>query len=228
MPPILSPRGFFLLAALLSCVLAAIVEAQASSGRRGRKLPDLATIGLLAHGLGLGLFSQRGEMSPVVTIYLANLLIVSALSFLYLGIERLQGDMESWLVAAVPPGAIAILFPIMGFGESTLVERVAVFSIVSFISYSMIVFAALRALRTGCRSGPLIIAFSVTFVLALQIARAVVMIDQARGDLFANAWPQIAYSALTGVALVCVVWGYMILVSHTFGRPGNDVDARAG
>jgi hypothetical protein len=198
---------------LLSWFLAAVVELRATRIRRAGRLPDVVTLGLIGQGLGFGLFSQRDAISDWLSVYVANLLIIGAISSLYLGVENQRGAEGSWPVAVLLPGSIALLFPLIGLSDQTLVERVAVHAIVACAGYMIVIVAALSALEPGRRRGPLIIVIALLPVIGAQVQRAVAMIDQRRGDLFAPQAPQTAYAAVILVGVFVTVVGYILMLA---------------
>jgi hypothetical protein len=196
---------------LISWALAAVVEVRSMRARRKRGLPDLATIALLAQGLGFGLFSQRGFISDWLSVYAANILIVGAIALFYLGIEHLHGDSGFVLVAILPPGTIALLYPIIGLTDATLVERVVVGATACCAAYATVMVAALRAYEPGRRLGALMVVAGMLAVTGAQAIRALAMIDQSRGDLFAPQAPQIVFSAAILAGFVVTVLGYIAM-----------------
>ena len=212
-PAVLSPRAIFIAAALISWMLAAIVEVRAMRLRGRGGPPDSVTFALLAQGLGFGLFAQRDLISPWLSVYAANILLVGAISLFYLGVEKLHGDSGSVLVAILPPGTIVLLYPIIGLKDTALVERVVVHAIATFPGYMIVIAAALKVLAPGRRLGPLMIVGAMLAVIAAQGLRALAMIDQSRGDLFAPQAQQIAYGAAIVAGLVVTVLGYIVMQS---------------
>ena len=220
-------RQIILLAALLSWVLAVFVEFQASKARRKGLWPDCWTLALLSVGLGLGLFSQRGVLGVLWTVWLANVLMMLSFSLFYLAIERARGDSPSVLIAALPPLAIAILFPIMGLSEAVVLERIAVYTIVSFAACSIVAAAALLASEPGRRRGPWTIFAAMMAAMVIHAVRALRAIEQVRIDLFAAGTPQILFyvAVLAGVAVA--TWGYMDMISSARTERHDDTPATA-
>lgn len=219
---LLSPKGIVVLCAVLSWILAVMVEVKSMRHRGRRSLPDFVTVALLAQGLGLLLLSQRGEIPGFLSVYVSNLLTISAISLFYLGIERLHGDSGSWLVASLPTLTIAILFPLIGFSDAVLVERVVVSAIASFVAYMIVAFAALRiTLETGRKRGPALIGVAMLMVIGAHVVRAMTMIEQSRGELFARAAPQTLFFLVLLVAVVLAITGYFLMIGDNRPRPGS-------
>jgi ABC-type transport system involved in cytochrome c biogenesis permease subunit len=198
---------------LLSWILAGVVELRATRIRRSGGLPDVVTLGLIGQGLGFGLFSQRDAISDWLSVYAANLLIIWAISSLYLGVENRRGADGSLPVAVLLPGAIALLYPLIGLSDKTLVERVAIHAIVACTGYVIVIVGALSALERGRRLGPLVIVAALLAVIGAQVQRAVTMIDQHRGDLFAAQPPQTAYAMIILVGFFVTVVGYILMLA---------------
>jgi hypothetical protein len=201
----------------LSWGLAAIVEFRATRIRQAGRLPDAVTLGLLAQGLGFGMLSQRDVISDWLSVYLANLFIIGAISSLYIGLENLRGTEGNLLVAALLPGSIALLYPLIGLTDKTLVDRVAVHAIVACTGYVIVIVAALSGLERGRRRGPLIIVVSLLAVFGAQVERAATMIGQRRGDLFAPQAPQTTYAMIILVGFFVTVVGYVLMLAPREG-----------
>ena len=217
-----SPRAIFIAAMVLSWVLAGIVELRASRLRREGGLPDFVTLGLLAQGLGFGLFSQRDQISDWLSVYVANLLIVAAISSLYLGIEKLRGSEGSLLAGVLLPGTIALLYPLIGLDDKALANRVAIHAIVACTGYLIVIIAAVSALERGRRRGPLVIVTALLAVFAAQVERAHAMIGQSRGDLFAPQVPQTVYAMVILVGFFVTVVGYILMLAPPKASSAGD------
>ena len=159
-------------------------------------------------------------------MYVANLLLVAAISSLYLGVENRRGAEGNLAVALLLPGIIALLYPLIGFTGKTLVERVAVHAIVACTGYVIVIVAALSALEPGRRRGPLVIVTALLAVTVAQVERAATMIDQRRGDLFAPQPPQTLFAMIILVGFFVTVVGYILMLSPR-GRSPAAVEAPA-
>ena len=232
MATLVSPRGIFIAAMALSWLLAGVVEFRASRIPGGGGLPDAVTLGLLAQGLGFGLFSQRDQINDWLSVYLANLLLVAAISSLYLGVEKLRGAEGSLLVAVVLPGVIALLFPLIGLSDKTLAERVAVHAIVACTGYLAVIVASVSAIERGRRLGPLVIVTALLAVFAAQVERALAMNGERGGGLFAAQVAQTVYAMVILVGIFVTVVGYILMLtpratSVESGEPGAEAEAEA-
>ena len=186
---------------------------------RASRLPDLVTVALLIQGLGFGLFSQRDMISAWLSVYLANVAFVAAIALVYLGVEHRRGAEGSTLLAAVLPGAIALLFPLIGLTDDAIVQRVIVAALVSCAGYAAIILVALFALEPGRRAGPLLVVLGLAPVLCAQVLRATSMIGQGTGNLFAPQIPQITYAAVILVGMVCTIVGYLLMLKPAQASP---------
>lgn len=216
----ISPKSVIVVSALFSWALAGLIELQSTKWRRGEKstfLPDWATVAFFSNGLGLLLFSQRGALPPVLAIYAANILILLAYSLLYLALENLRKERPSWLMAAIPPATIVILFPIIGFAEGAVRERVLIYTIASFAAFGIVSLSALYSLGPGRKRGPLLIVTAFGVLMAVQCLRAVRVSDQAKVDLFASAQHLVYHSVVAGV-IACIAVAYLDMMRKSIAE----------
>ena len=202
-------RTLLVVSGILSWILAATIEFQAVRPDRERLLPDPWTLGLLAKGLGLNLFSQRGLISDFWSISLANALLLAGPLFCYSALQRVRGVAINYYLIAVVPVAVGLLLPIIGFAPDRFPTRTLVFTGAALFGFGLNVWSATQLARSGYRAGAtLILATSVTLA-TLAIIHAIEVTGGGISGLLGGSGIQLTLYTANAVCIALSTFGYM-------------------
>ena len=205
----LDARTLLVVSGLLSWILAAAIEFQAVRPTRNTVFPDPWTMGLLAKGLGLNLISQRGMISDVWSIALANALLLAGPLFCYAALQRVRGVAANYLLIAAVPVGVAILLPIVGFAPEQFPARTVIFTGAALFGFSLNCWSATQLARTGYVAGAvLILATSVTLA-TVAMAHAIAVAGGGVGGLFGGHGVQITLYVINALCIAVSPFGYM-------------------
>ena len=203
------PRALLVVGAFLCWTLAAAIEFQAIRPQADRRLPGAWSIGLLVHGLGLILISQRGLISDVWTIALANMLLLAAPLFYYSALQGLRGIRPNlWLIAAVP-ASVGVLLPAAGFGPAAFAARVVIFTVAAVFALGLICWSAGQAARAGYKTGGLLILGSNLVLATLTVVRAVSVAHGEVSGIFGSQGIQVAFYLVNDACIAVAAFGFM-------------------
>lgn len=203
------PRALLIIGAFLCWILAVAIEFNAISPGTRRRLPGPYTAGLLLHGLGLILISQRGLIADLWTILVANVLLLAAPLFYFSALQAARGLKADFRVLAAMPVSMAVLLPIAGFGPQAFGARVMIFTGAALFAFGLICWAALQLARAGHRAGGWII-FGAIFTLGcLTVTRAVSVASGQVSGIFDSQIVQLTFYLLNDVCITLAAFGYM-------------------
>lgn len=205
-------RALLLIGAFLCWILAVAVEFNAIRPDARRRLPGAYTAGLLLHGLGLMLISQRGLIADVWTILLANVILLVAPLFYFSALQAARGLKTNLKLLAVIPVGIAVLLPMAGFGQGGFVARVLIFTGAALFAFGLIAWASAKLALAGHKGGGWVM-FGATAVLgSLTVVRAIsVMTGQVSG-VFDSQIVQLGFYLVNDACIVLLAFGYMDIV----------------
>ena len=218
-------RTLLVVSGIISWILAATIEFQAVRPDRDQVLPDPWTIGLLAKGLGLNLLSQRGLISDLWSISLANTLLLAGPLFCYAALQRVRGVATNFALIAAVPISVGILLPIIGFAPEQFPARTIVFTCAGLFGFSLNCWSAVQLARAGYKAGALLILATSAILAILAVAHAVAVAGGGiAGPLGGNSL-QLTLYTINAACIALSTFGYMdILRSVRERQPRLDPD----
>jgi len=202
-------RALLVIGAFLCWVLAVAIEFNAFRPDTRRKLPGPYTIGLLLHGLGLVLISQRGLIADLWTILFANVLLLAAPLFYFSALQAVRGLKANFKVLAAMPVSMAVLLPIAGFGPQAFGARVMIFTSAALFAFGLICWAALQLIRAGHKPGGWMILGSTLTLGGLALTRAVSVATGQVSGVFDSHLIQLSFYLVNDVCITLAAFGYM-------------------
>jgi diguanylate cyclase (GGDEF)-like protein len=227
------PRALLVIGAFLCWTLAAAIEFQAIRPDAHRRLPGAWAIGLLMHGLGLILISQRGLIPDVWSLALGNMLLLAAPLFYFSALQRLRGIKPNlWVIAAVPV-SVGVLLAAADFGPQPFAARVMVFTAAAVFVLGLICWSAAQAARAGYRTGGWLILGPNLVLATLTVFRAVSVASGEVSGIFGSQGIQVAFYLVNDVCIALAAFGYMdIARTRTLremqGSSAQSPDAQTG
>jgi diguanylate cyclase (GGDEF)-like protein len=218
-------RTLLVIGGLLSWTLAAVIEFQAVRPNRGQVLPDPWTLGLLAKGLGLNLLSQRGLVSDLWSISVANSLLLLGPLFCYAALQRVRGVPTNFLLIAAVPIGVGVLLPIIGFAPEQFPARTAVFTGAGLFGFCLNCWSASQLWRSGYKAGATLILGTSAVLATIAVAHAVAVMSGGIGGLFGGNRIQIALYTINAACIAISTFGYMDILRRLRDRQtGIDPD----
>jgi len=212
-------RALLIVGAFLCWILALAIEFLAIRPDAKRRLPGPYTTGLLIHGLGIILVSQRGLVPDLWSILVANVLVLAAPLFYFTALQAVRGAKADIRLLAAMPVAMAVLLPAVGFGPQAFVARVVIFTCAALFAFSLIAWSGLQLVRAGHRAGGWMI-FGATLTLAiLAVTRALSVASGEVSGVFDSQVTQMTFYLVNDACIVLAAFGYMDVMRARFEPP---------
>jgi diguanylate cyclase (GGDEF)-like protein len=210
---VLDPRTLIIVTAVTLIVTSSAVLLGGFVNRRSRGVPRLVfSYLLMASGVGLG--AAQDLVSPLVSKYVANLMILGGLYLAWMGVRQLQ-QMSILPLRYCVAGfiVVAMLFALMGVDEQYLSFRILVFSIIAG-AFSLLMAKELLVVAhrnvSDIYTGVLFVLLGVTFW-----ARAVgAVILPADGNLLVAHSHTIATYLTVIVINLLLAFGYIMMMTE--------------
>ncbi len=204
-------RALLIVGAFLCWVLALAIEFLAIRTDARRWLPGAYTAGLLIHGLGLILISQRGLIGDLWSILLANVLLLLAPLFYFSALQAVRGLKPDYRVLAAMPVSMAVLLPVVGFSQQAFTSRVMIFTCAALFAFGLICWAAFRIARAG-KSGGWMILGAIGTLAALTLTRAMSVAAGQVSGVFDSQGVQLAFYLVNDACIALAAFGYMDII----------------
>ncbi len=226
-------RALLIVGAFLCWILALAIEFLAIRPDTGRRLPGPYTAGLLIHGLGLILISQRGLVADLWSILVANVLLLAAPLFYFSAVQAVRGVKADLRLLAVMPVSMAVLLPAVGFGPQAFVARVFIFTTAALFAFSLFGWAGLKLARGGHKAGGWMIVGAVATIAVLTVVRALSVAGGEVSSVFDSQFVQVAFYLVNLISIALAAFGYMDVIRTRAAQPrvSNSVlspDAQTG
>jgi diguanylate cyclase (GGDEF)-like protein len=177
--------------------------------QRGQVMPDPWTLGLLAKGMGLNLLSQRGLISDVWSISLANSLLLMGPLFCYAALQRIRGVATNFFLIAAVPVSVGILLAIVGFGPEQFRARGIIFTGAAVFGFSLNCWSAARLWQAGYKAGTTLILASSIVLGTLAVAHILAVAGGNIVGLFGGSALQLTLYTVNGICIALSTFGYM-------------------
>lgn len=220
-------RALLIIGAFVCWILALAIEFLAIRPDAGRRLPGPYTNGLLIHGLGLILISQRGLVPDLWSILVANVLLLLAPLFYFSALQAVRGAKADFRLLAVMPVSMAVLLPAVGFGPQAFVARVVIFTTAALFAFSLFGWAGLKLARGGHKAGGWMIFGAVATIAALTVIRALSVASGEVSGIFDSQFVQIAFYLVNIICIALAAFGYMDVMRARAAQPQAATSAQS-